>query len=455
MNEEPQEPQKPQEPEAPEEPEAPRPDEAPPAVAPPVVQSYAERPRLVRRPEGKLIAGVCTGLGAYTGVDPVAWRIGFVVLGLTTGIGLVGYIVAWLVMPMARPDEPVPAVPHRLNAGRWVGIGAITLGALVFAHTVFGFHTSWFWGVVLIGLGVALWGRDWSGNGHRPRPPTPPGPGSTAATTPTTPLPTPVPPPAPSAPAATAFSTTATAPITRTQPIPPAPRPPAPKRPPSILGRLVVGACALAIGAMLLLHNLNVLHAGPKFVLAVLLAIIGAGLLIGTFYGRARWLIFPGIVIALMLTTVTAIPFNTRGGFGDQFYTPTSLETLRHDYEHSAGPLQLDLSHLKFGGRKRTVNVREGFGPLLVIVPKDVNVIVHGHVQGGPLDLFGHTSAGWDVSDTVDSKAPGAKGVLTLNTSVTFGPLLVDRAGSARIDRFHINGFSRKVVHVEIPGGNQ
>ncbi len=408
----------------------------PPAAAAPVqtVQAPVDRGRLVRRPEAKLVAGVCTGLGAYTGVDPVAWRIGFVVLGLTTGIGIVAYIVAWLVMPMAREGEPMPEVPHTLNTGRWIGIGAIAIGALVFAHQAFGFHTSWFWGVLLIGIGVALWGRDWTGSGHAPRPPAPPKDKpqddfKEKETTTTLALP-----------AASALSSKQTAPIVATQPIAP-PKAPAAKRPPSILGRLVVGASALAIGVILLLGNLQVWHVSPKHTLAILLAIVGVGLLAGTIWGRARWLIAPGIVLALALTTVTAIPFNLRGGMGDQFYTPTSLATLRKTYEHSAGPLQIDLSHLKFGNHKRAMSARLGFGPLLVIVPKDVNVIARGHVQGGPLDLFGHNSAGWDVSDTVDSKAKGAAGTLRINASVTFGPLLVERVGSPTIDEFKVHGF--------------
>src|SRR5439155_16073851 len=123
-------------------------------------------------------------------------------------------------------------------------------------------------------------------------------------------------------PAVTAFSqTTATAPIerrtepmrTQTEPLAP-PAAAAEKRPPSILGRLVVGACALAIGGGLLLSNLGVVHATPKAMFGILLGIIGIGLPVGTLFGRARWLIFPGIVLALCLTTVTTIPFNTRGG---------------------------------------------------------------------------------------------------------------------------------------------
>jgi hypothetical protein len=210
-------------------------------------------------------------------------------------------------------------------------------------------------------------------------------------------------------------------------------------REPSILGRLVVGAAALAIGITLLLSNLDVVSISPRGAFAVLLAIVGAGLLIGTWWGRARWLIIPGAILALNLATVSVIPFNTRGGFGEANWRPTSLATVRNNYEHTAGPLLLDLSRVKFGRHSRTINVRLGFGPMLVIVPKDVDVVVDGHVQGGPLDLFGHESEGWDVSDTVVSKGEPSKAAkktgahlatLRLRARVTFGPLSVQRAGS-------------------------
>jgi len=36
------------------------------------------RPRLVRSRRGRLIGGVCSGLGAHFGVDPILFRIAFV-----------------------------------------------------------------------------------------------------------------------------------------------------------------------------------------------------------------------------------------------------------------------------------------------------------------------------------------------------------------------------------------
>ncbi|MCI0345705.1 MAG: PspC domain-containing protein, partial [Chloroflexi bacterium] len=155
----------------------------PPAPPPPFEPQY-DAPyapihhRLMRRPEGKVIAGVCSGLGTYTNTDPVLWRIGFVVFGLTS-VGVLAYIVAWLVMPEARRGEPLPERPPHEAAQitRWAAIGAIILGCWVIFRGFFHFGGGWFWGLLLIGIGLAVWGRDLTGYSRpprRPRPTTPP-----------------------------------------------------------------------------------------------------------------------------------------------------------------------------------------------------------------------------------------------------------------------------------------
>lgn len=45
-----------------------------------------------------MLTGVCAGLGRYTGVDPVLFRVGFAVLVLGSGIGVMLYIAAFLLM---------------------------------------------------------------------------------------------------------------------------------------------------------------------------------------------------------------------------------------------------------------------------------------------------------------------------------------------------------------------
>ena len=56
--------------------------------------------RLTRVEEGRMIAGVCAGLGRYLGMDPTIVRIIFVLLALFAMGGVLLYFILWLVMPM-------------------------------------------------------------------------------------------------------------------------------------------------------------------------------------------------------------------------------------------------------------------------------------------------------------------------------------------------------------------
>ncbi|MFH2055285.1 MAG: PspC domain-containing protein, partial [bacterium] len=59
--------------------------------------------RLYRSRENSIIAGVCGGLGEYFDIDPVLIRIITVILVFPGGIGLIGYLIAWIAMP--HPPE--------------------------------------------------------------------------------------------------------------------------------------------------------------------------------------------------------------------------------------------------------------------------------------------------------------------------------------------------------------
>ena len=58
--------------------------------------------RIYRDPQDKLIGGVCSGLARYFDVDPTIIRLIAVILLLGFGIGLLAYIIAWIVIPVAR-----------------------------------------------------------------------------------------------------------------------------------------------------------------------------------------------------------------------------------------------------------------------------------------------------------------------------------------------------------------
>jgi len=66
--------------------------------------------RLHRSGEDRKIAGVCAGLGEYFELDPVLFRAAFLVLAFAGGLGILLYLVLWLLIPgaaaAAAPREP-------------------------------------------------------------------------------------------------------------------------------------------------------------------------------------------------------------------------------------------------------------------------------------------------------------------------------------------------------------
>ncbi len=62
--------------------------------------------RLYRSRTNRVLAGVAGGLGDYFDIDPVIFRIIFVVLTLLNGLGLLLYLVFWIVIP-EEGTEPV------------------------------------------------------------------------------------------------------------------------------------------------------------------------------------------------------------------------------------------------------------------------------------------------------------------------------------------------------------
>lgn len=58
--------------------------------------------RLFRDPDDKVIGGVCAGVGAYFGVDPVWIRLALAIAFFVYGSGFLLYIILWISMPIAR-----------------------------------------------------------------------------------------------------------------------------------------------------------------------------------------------------------------------------------------------------------------------------------------------------------------------------------------------------------------
>ncbi|MDO6415897.1 envelope stress response membrane protein PspC [Sphingomonas sp. BIUV-7] len=55
--------------------------------------------------EGKFL-GVCSGIGDYTGIDPLLIRVGFVLIGFATGFMGGGQLLAYFLVAWLAQDKP-------------------------------------------------------------------------------------------------------------------------------------------------------------------------------------------------------------------------------------------------------------------------------------------------------------------------------------------------------------
>ena len=59
--------------------------------------------RLTRSTDDRWLGGVCGGLAEYTGLDPVIVRLVVALAALAGGTGVLAYLLAWVLIPKARP----------------------------------------------------------------------------------------------------------------------------------------------------------------------------------------------------------------------------------------------------------------------------------------------------------------------------------------------------------------
>jgi phage shock protein PspC (stress-responsive transcriptional regulator) len=116
-----------------------------------------DAPRLYRSDTHRVMAGICGGLGEYFSVDPVWFRLGFVVLALAGGSGILVYLLMWLLVPR-RPDGYVSSgvTPGSVTAGVVIGAVFVFAGAIALINTIAPGLGQYFWPVVLLLGGLAL-----------------------------------------------------------------------------------------------------------------------------------------------------------------------------------------------------------------------------------------------------------------------------------------------------------
>lgn len=73
--------------------------------------------RLLRDPNNKAIAGVCSGLAAYFGLDVALVRAVFVIFLIFGGMAFWVYLILWIVVPVAKTKEEIEML-ERLKRNR-------------------------------------------------------------------------------------------------------------------------------------------------------------------------------------------------------------------------------------------------------------------------------------------------------------------------------------------------
>jgi hypothetical protein len=162
--------------------------------------------------------------------------------------------------------------------------------------------------------------------------------------------------------------------------------------------------------------------------LAVAAGILGLGLVVGSFLGGARGLIFPGFLVTAALVGTAALDVPLTGGVGDRTWFVEDRAAAAEPFRLAVGDARLDLRSLR-PGEERTVEVEAtvAIGHLVVVVPEDVPVEVRARVNAGDLRVFAEEEDGIDVDiEHADRDRPGV-GTIIIDAGVGLGQVEVIR----------------------------
>jgi phage shock protein PspC (stress-responsive transcriptional regulator) len=333
--------------------------------------------RLVRVREGRLIGGVCAGLGRYFDVDPIIFRIGAVVLAFIGGAGLLAYAAALLLIPAEEhAGDPPP------GRNRWLVIaGVIVLLLITWPFLVGG-------GVLVAGLlvplallvaaGVLVW---WFVSGE--------GPAGDAG---------------------------------------------------DVAKRAALGIGVLLLCGLIAIGGAWAAAAGGATVVAIAVIASGVAIVAGAFLRPVRWLVLPALALALSAGLVSASGIDLHGGVGDRDYRPSSAADLRDKYELGMGELVVDLRQTDLPPGDVPLKVDLGVGEARVLVPENVCVATDAHVGVGEARTFELHNHGVDVNldDLPDAKPSTTR--LLVNADVGVGSLRIGRSGAdADFDHGHFD----------------
>lgn len=401
---------------------------------------WATRPH--RRANDRKVAGVAAAIARRYAIDPVLVRVAFVVAAVFGGSGVLLYLLGWLLLP-AEGDQASGA-ERMVGRGRSSMSAVLTIVLVVLlipatvgvlvgrASGVLGLLVA-VGALVLLHCSRAALGETSSLGEVRGAP-------RSSSTAPATAEPATA--TGPGTGTTTAVPAADTAADGAEQPAPPAwdplgaapfawdlPEPSAPpvqaapprgvwsKVTPITLGlALLTGGIALAFAPELSAAGLA----------ALLLGVVGLGLVAGSFMQSGRGLILVAIPLALLTWVLHAAPA-AGVKVGGSYWDPVTAAELQPHYAVTLGNGRLDLTGLRLApGQTKTTRVNVGIGETHVILPPNLDAQVSCQAQVGQVDCLGRT--GSDRVDFIDNGADGpGGGKVILNVHSVVGEIHVER----------------------------
>ena len=119
------------------------------------MKKKTEPKRLYRSRENRVIAGIAGGIAEYFNIDPVIIRLVFILLLFAGGMGIIMYLLAWILVP----ENPGSSLMVRQTRGSVIlGLILLIVGIAFLFRNIFRWvvHFSIVWPAILIVLGVYL-----------------------------------------------------------------------------------------------------------------------------------------------------------------------------------------------------------------------------------------------------------------------------------------------------------
>lgn len=389
------------------------------------------RPPARRSSTDRTVGGVSTAAAQYLGVSLGAARVIFVLATLVGGLGLVLYSVLWLFVPDDRGRVLIQGAAassaESIGAAVVAGLATLTLSAWITRD-----GPSWLASLLVVVGVVVMSRRSTTGDAPPPVPPPYTGvqPGAPPSTEPpvdgplvdsppvdtppadvsaasTLAVDTPAAPSPYDAPVAADTITTGVLPLVAERPpvyprAAPGPRsaqvldppPPRPPKPAPFLGPLTVSIAVALAGSLSLLDAIGAVDLRPSDILIAVLVVVGLGLLVSTWVGRARGLVLLGLVLVPVVAVSAVVDrIDLRGGAGERVWAPTTAAQLRDRYRLGAGSLELDLTELDTStvdpdDPVLRTDLSVGTGQVRLIVPDDWTLELTSEVDLGTVWLY-------------------------------------------------------------------